>query len=297
MFYFQNTFLYDYYNRYSSLDAMATRKITGVNASVYYPFNRFYRTEATLGFYSYEEDYLYPSASSSYLGFWNNSLLSADFALVGETTRFKFPYGPVSGNTFRLSLSQALPVSSSFIQNTTVEADFRQYLNIGGDSLFAFRFKGFASRGKNPFVFYLGGNNQIRSTNYYSITCSEGWYTNFEFRFPLVNSASTLIGQIGPVRGTFFFDMARVKLLDYPARFASLAGYDVFGPAFRFADAVGSYGYGFEFFFLGLPMHLEFVKRIEWADLSINNFGDLGKLFDIEAYGKFKTKFWIGFDF
>ena len=299
MFYFQNTFLYDdlYYNRYSSLNAMATRKITGVNASVYYPFNRFYRTEATLGFYSYEEDYLYPSASS-YLGFWNNSLLSADFALVGETTRFKLPYGPISGNTFRLSFSQALPVSSSFIQNTTVEADFRQYLNIGGDSLFAFRFKGFASRGKNPFVFYLGGNNQIRSTNYYSITCSEGWYTTFELRIPLVSSASTLIGQIGPVRGTFFFDMARVKLFDYPARLASLAGYNAWGfPVFRYADAIGSYGYGFEFFFLGLPLHLEFVKRIEWADLSINSFGDLGKLFDIEAYGKFKTKFWIGFDF
>ncbi|MGB2762938.1 MAG: hypothetical protein WBC20_00860 [Candidatus Aminicenantaceae bacterium] len=298
-FYYYSSAYYDplYYEfaRYS--DAMATRKITGVNFLAYYPFNRYYRTEATFGFYNYEEDYLY-SGPSSYSGFLNGNLLSAGFALVGETTRFRYPFGPISGNTFKLSLSYGLPVSENFIQNTTVEADLRQYLHIGGDSLFAFRFNGFASRGKNRFVFYLGGNNQIRSTNYYSVICSEGWYTNFEFRFPLVNAANTILGQIGPVRGTFFFDMARVKLLDYSAGFASAIGYNIYGfPLYRFSDAIGSYGYGLQFFFLGLPVHLEFSKRIEWPDLVINSLGDLKKLFDVEPYGNFKTRFWIGFDF
>ncbi|MGB2845494.1 MAG: hypothetical protein WBC02_11615, partial [Candidatus Aminicenantaceae bacterium] len=111
-------------------------------------------------------------------------------------------------------------------------------------------------------------------------------------------AANTILGQIGPVRGTFFFDMARVKLLDYSAGFASAIGYNIYGfPLYRFSDAIGSYGYGLQFFFLGLPVHLEFSKRIEWPDLVINSLGDLKKLFDVEPYGNFKTRFWIGFDF
>lgn len=88
---------------------------------------------------------------------------------------------------------------------------------------------------------------------------------NLEFRFPLINSASTLIGQIGPVRGVLIFDIARAKLNGYPAKFYFYTGTDESGSQIiREADAIGSYGYGFEFFLLGLPLHLEFVKRLEW---------------------------------
>ncbi|TEU06330.1 MAG: hypothetical protein E3I52_04655, partial [Candidatus Aminicenantes bacterium] len=152
-----------YYSRYEThFDAIATRKITGVSLSTFYPFNKYYRTQASIGYYNYEENYLYPSPGT-YAQFWNGSILSASFSLVGETTRFKNPYGPIAGNTFMLSVSQALPVSSSFLQNTTVETDLRKYIRIGSNTLFALRFKGFFSRGKNPFVFYWGGNNQVRS--------------------------------------------------------------------------------------------------------------------------------------
>jgi hypothetical protein len=36
-------------------------------------------------------------------------------------------------------------------------------------------------------------------------------------------------------------------------------------------------------------MHLEFVKRMEWRDIS--------KPFDWDVIGGWQTKFWIGFDF
>lgn len=280
-----------YYSRYEThFDAIATRKITGVSLGTYYPFNRYYRTQASIGYYNYEENYLYPSPGT-YAQFWNGSLLSASFSLIGETTRFKNPYGPIAGNTFMLSVSQALPVSSSFLQNTTVETDLRKYIRIGSNALFALRFKGFFSRGKNPFVFYWGGNNQVRSENYYSIIGNEGWYANLEFRFPLINAASTIIGQIGPVRGTLFFDITRSKIKGYPAMFAmEFTGWDEDGlPEFRGIDAIGSYGYGFQFFFLGLPIHIEFVKRLEFPDIS--------KPWDWDRKGDFRTRFWIGFDF
>lgn len=284
--YYDDLSLYQY--RYN--DAIAVRKISGVNLSSYFPFNKYYRMEAALGFLRYEEDIYDPFireqlylTGSNFNPFWNGNLLSASFSLVGETTRFKI-YGPSSGNTFKLSLSQSIPVSSSFLQNTTLELDFRQYLNIGSDFLFAFRFEGFASRGKNPYVSYFGGNNQVRSANYYNIIANEGWFANIEFRFPLVNSASTIIGQLGPVRGTFFFDVTRAKIKGFPAKFYRFTGQDLV-----VSDAIGSYGYGFEFFLLGLPVHLEFVKRLEIPDFS--------HPYEINAVGKFETKFWIGFDF
>jgi hypothetical protein len=289
-YYYLNTY-YDpyYYSRYTYFDATAIRKITGVSINAYYPFSKYHRTQASIGYYNYEEDYLVPSPGT-YSQFWNGSILSASVSLVGETTRFKYPYGPIAGNTFMLSLSQGLPVSSSFLQNTTLEADLRKYINIGSDTLFAIRFNGFLSRGKNPYVFYWGGNNQVRSQYYYSIIANEGWYANLEFRLPLINAASTIIGQLGPIRGTVFFDITRAKIKGYPAKFYAYIGDDELGfSMFRESDAIGSYGYGFEFFFLGIPIHLEFVKRLEFPDIS--------NPFKMKEYGNFKTKFWIGFDF
>ncbi|MCK4337908.1 MAG: hypothetical protein KAX11_08185, partial [Candidatus Aminicenantes bacterium] len=113
----------------------------------------------------------------------------------------------------------------------------------------------------------------------------EGWYANFEFRFPVINSANTIIGQIGPVRGTLFFDISRAKLKGYNSEFVRYTS--DFQPITY--EAIGSYGFGFQFFFLGLPIHLEFVKALEFPKASTP--------WDFDVIGAWKTKFWIGFDF
>jgi outer membrane protein assembly factor BamA len=297
LFYYNPYLQYDpTYSRYLTYrDALATRKITGVNLSAYYPFNLYYRASASLSYNNYSEEYFNPTVTirrGPSQQFLNGNLFSASFSIIGETTRFKFPYGPISGNTFAFSISQALPISDAFIQNTTLEADYRHYLPLGSNTLLAFRFNAFASLGKNPFIFYYGGNNQVRSADFYSIIGNKMWFSNLEFRFPLVNSASTLIGQIGPIRGTFFFDITRAKTGDYPAKLYTYVGPDPddpFRPYYKASDAIGSYGYGFEFFFLGLPIHLEFARRLEWEDIS--------KPFSYNKWGKLRTVFWIGYDF
>ena len=179
------------------------------------------------------------------------------------------------------------------------------------DTLLAFRFDGFLSRGKNPYITYFGGNNQVRSVYYYSMIGNEGWFSNLEFRFPLINSATTFIGQIGPVRGTLFFDIARTKVKGFPATQWVLiekqvpqiiivndaegnpvkinTGLNITVNEYTEVEAIGSYGFGFEFFLLGLPLHLEFVKALDWPDFS--------NPFDFNARGGWQTKFWIGFDF
>ena len=41
-------------------------------------------------------------------------------------------------------------------------------------------------------------------------------------------------------------------------------------------DAIGSYGYGFQVFFLGLPLHFEWAKRLDWKDI--------GRPFGLNSY-------------
>jgi Tol biopolymer transport system component len=296
---FQFTFFYypdyAYYDPYvyetiSYRDAIAQRQMTGARLAAYYPFNLYYRAQASFGYYHFEEDYLDPYLMRSvfdraYASFLNGQILQASFSLVGETTRFK-QYGPAQGHTFALTVSQSLPVSSAFLSNTNLEADVRRYFYIGADFLLALRWTGFASLGKNPYLFYFGGNNQVRSANYYNIVCTEGWYLNAELRLPLITAASTVVGMVGPVRGVVFFDVARAKLKGYPAKFYYLSGPSA---AVKEYDAIGSFGFGFEMIFLGLPIHVEFARRLYFASLS----DPLG----YESAGDYQAKFWVGFDF
>lgn len=277
------------YSRLAYSDAMATRKILGATLAAYYPFNKFVRAEAQMGFLRYEEEFQDPFLvqPGSYGYFWNGNVASASFSLTGETTRFRYPFGPVAGNTFRLSVSQSLPIARSFYRNTNVNVDLRQYVYIGMDSLFAFRVRGFGSWGRDPFISYFGGNNQIRSVEYMNMIATEGWYGNAEFRFPLINVASTVLGTIGPVRGTIFFDLSRSKIKGYPAQFflyESSTGL----PAGAF-EAIGSFGYGLEVFFFGLPLHFDWVKKLYFPKIS--------RPFDIDSASGYFLQFWIGYDF
>jgi len=281
-----------FYNFLSYRDAIAVREISGATIGGYYPLNTYLRTEFSVSFQHYQEDFFDPylfrssgqQGNQAFGYFWNGNALSLNFSLVGETTRFSF-YGPASGNTFRITFGQSLPIFESFLQTTSVQVDLRQYINIGNDFLFALRYYGFLSRGKNPYLSYYGGNNQVRSANYYNIIGTEGWFANIEFRFPLINSASSILGPVGPIRGVLFFDLTRSKVKGYPAlqyRYAEDGSLKAF-------EALGSYGFGVEFIFLGLPVHLDFVKRVEIEDMSTPFRGDV--------VGGFMTKFWIGFDF
>lgn len=281
-----------YYDYLTYKDAMATRQITAAELAGYYPLNRYHRLEFSLGAYHFEENYLDPFtlrffSPGVYGLFWNGNLLQASVSLIGETTFFKY-FGPASGYTYRFTINQAMPVSSAFFSNTTLQADLRKYFYVGEDIVLAFRWEGFASRGRDPWIFYYGGNNQVRSANFYNLIATEGWYLNAELRFPLINAALTILGQIGPIRGVFFFDVTRSKVKGYPAKFYRFEG-DYFSPIIHEFEAIGSYGYGLQFFLLGLPIHLEFVKRLE--------FPSLRRPLDFSSYGRFETKLWIGFDF
>ena len=76
----------------------------------------------------------------------------------------------------------------------------------------------------------------------------------------------------------------------FPAKYFRFTGLDENNIPIGYEyEAIGSFGFGFQAFFLGFPIHIEFVKAMEWESMS--------KPFEWNVTTGWMTKFWIGFDF
>ena len=302
----QTYFFYPYYAQYQQYYgydtrnlAIATQRFSGGQLFVEYPFDIFRRLEVGAGIIKVNEQFGDASVEQQVCGeaaltglpcFINNGWqLPLSARVIQETTRFA-EFGPLSGSTFSIGFTYA-PGIGSFLQRQTVDVDLRKYLRLGSTSaLLAFRGRGFASTGDNPDYFYFGGNMELRGYPYYGLVGNQGFFANAEFRLPLINLAATPIGIIGPLRGTVFFGIggAHFKGQDYHFS-TSEPGYSyvndpVFGTpvtGWRLQDGRASWGFGLQLFFLGYPMHFDWVKFTDFATTSQGwNFN-----------------FWIGYDF
>lgn len=182
------------------------------------------------------------------------------------------------GHTFKLSATKYIKIGSDFLDAYELEADTRKYVRLGNDALLAFRLYGYKSGGKNALLCWSGGNNSFRSEDLYRLTGNKMFLFNAEFRFPLVHAALTPIGIIGPIRGVFFFDFGGIWYNG--EKFNVFQKNDNGDTIFRLKNAFSSYGYGFEFFLFGYPMHVEWVWKTDWKYKAFHG-----------------VKFWIGFDF
>ena len=126
-------------------------------------------------------------------------------AFIQETTVFR-EFGPLAGNTMRLSYNASPPLGG-LLSRQTLDVDVRHYLRIGGSGLLATRLKGYKSFGELPDFMYFGGNGDMRGYDYLSFVGQNAVYANAELRFPLIEAALTPIGVIGGVRGVFFADI------------------------------------------------------------------------------------------
>ena len=223
----QTYFFYPYYAQYAQYYgydtrdlAIATQRFTGGQAFAQYPLDTFRRLEAGLGIVKVAEQYgdqsveelvCQQSAIQGLPCFINNGWqLPVSLRIVQETTRFA-EFGPLSGSTFSVGVTAA-PGIGSFLQRTTVDADLRKYIRLGGTSaLLALRGRGFYSTGDNPDYFYFGGNMELRGYPYYGFAGNQGFFANAEFRTPIIHLAATPLGILGPLRGTMFIGMAGAK--------------------------------------------------------------------------------------
>jgi len=256
---------------YSYKDAIAKRTLAGGNFIGIYPINKFHRLTFRAGVIYQDEELANLYFPSGYVSpFYNGWSIPAGISLTGETTSFR-SYGPYRGYTYNINFSRELNFLKSLRDAYAVRVDLRKYFPIGSDFLFAFQGYGEFSGGEEPYIFYGGGNNEIRSTNYYTMAGNNYFHINAEFRFPLINLAATPIGLIGPVRGVVFADAGGAWFKGQDFQFIENG---------KLKDAIGSVGYGVEFFLGGYPIHIEWVHRTDYADFSDD-----------------EVNFWIGFDF
>jgi WD40 repeat protein len=273
LFYYNQVYNYGYYDYssfYNTGYQPTLRSMYGGEGGIYYPFNRSHRLEATFSLYRQKENVY---VGVPYGQFYTGMLMPLRLSLVGETTIFQ-RFGPLKGHTFNLTLKKFVKLGSTFIDSYSVSADFRKYFRLDNYTLLALRASGFRSGGKIPMLTWAGGNNTFRSAYFNSLIGNNAFLFNAEFRFPLIHAALTPLGIIGPIRGKFFFDFGGVWFDEQKFR--------VFkeGEGLKLEDALSSYGFGLEFYFLGYPMHVEWVWKTNWKQK--------------RYYG---VNFWIGYSF
>ncbi len=263
LFYYTDSYWLSY-NAY-----MKIRQRLGGVLGIFYPFNRDYRAEFGFSLYHQKE---FLSENLPYAQFFNGPASLVDLSLVGETTRFA-NYGPNMGHTFKFSVIRSIKAGPSFLDTYGVEADLRKYFRIDSNTLLAFRLSGYFSRGKNPQLYWIGGDNTLRAAEFRSLVGNSVFFFNAEFRFPIINFSSSVLGILGPIRGVFFFDLGGVWFGEDRFQFLEEG-------RFKLKDAISSYGFGLNLFLFGYPLHIDWVYQ---TDFYARKF-----------YG---VKFWIGFDF
>jgi hypothetical protein len=306
--------------------AIATRTSRGGSVFGIYPLNRTNRVEVFGGVTNYEERFDDPALeelANQYQQdlygttvFRNGTAVPLGAAFVRETTIFR-EFGPLSGDTMRLSVEHA-PSMGSTLSYTTLDADVRKYYRIGGSGLLALRGKGYKSFGNDPSFFFFGGNSELRGYEYLEFAGNEGFFGNVELRFPLVHAFLTPIGVLGGIRGTLFAGFGGARFDNVPFTFATssdevyrpIIGFEfnpvtqfvdpIFGPeqtitGFRLRDGRASYGVGLQTFALGFPIHFDWSWRTlfnkQWEDAYFSLEGGSS------AFRKARFDVWVGFDF
>jgi hypothetical protein len=218
-YYGQNAGLfYDpYYSGIISRDmAVATRTVQGGSAFAIYPFDAFRRVEVSAGLVRYSENYNDPAVEQvaqeyqqqQYGGFLfnNGNALPLSISFIQETTIFR-EFGPLSGNTLRVAYEYSPGLSNSWLSRQSVDADARYYKRLAGTGLLALRLRGFKSFGRNPDYTYFGGQSEMRGYNYLEFIGQNAVHANAELRFPLIEAMLTPLGVMGGIRGVFFFNV------------------------------------------------------------------------------------------
>jgi hypothetical protein len=305
--------------------SVATRTIRGGTAFGIWPFNRYRRVEVFGGMLQYRESFNDPTLEGLSAEFqtdqFGRQLLRAGTYVpfgvnfVQETTVFR-EFGPLAGNTMRVSYEVAPKIGNTLSRQTT-DIDARYYQRIGSTGLLALRARGFRSWGEAPDFMYFGGNSEMRGYEYLEFVGDHSAFFNAELRFPFIDAMLTPVGILGGIRGVFFANLGGAHFKGQPFKWFSrkpelYTPIDGFEPinlfqqrpipgtptvvdGLRLVDARASYGLGLETFALGFPIHFDYSWKTllnkEWEDLKFKPYGGSS------WFRKPKFSVWIGYDF
>jgi hypothetical protein len=314
------------YSGYVDRDlAIATRTVRGGTAFGIWPFNRYRRVEVFGGLLNYNESFNDPNLQDYSEGyqtdqfgrplFRSGTYVPFGVNFVQETTVFR-EFGPLAGNTMRLSYEVA-PKIGNTLSRQTADIDARYYQRLGASGLLALRAKMFRSWGEAPDFMYFGGNSEMRGYEYLQFVGDHSAFFNAELRFPFIDAMLTPIGILGGIRGVFFANMGGghfggqdftwfkrgsevykpivgFQQVDFTQQ-TPVYGAPVIVDGLRLVDARASYGIGLETFALGFPIHFDYAWKTlfnrDWEDQLFAAYGGSS------AFRRPKFSVWIGYDF
>ncbi len=272
----------DFYVQYNSGfgEQDQIQRTTGVTFFLERPLNRYYRVDGTVGYLDRSQDYLIGTDTS--LGFpqplfatITDRFITFEASLVGDTTRYQ-SFGPLHGKRFTVGAFYGLNVGGDAYGNIQeYRLDFRGYRQLTRRSLLAFRLAGVYGAGERETYYSLGGINQLRGYDFREFFGSRMFWTNLELRYPLVDVLQFPFLGIRSIRGFLFADLGAAWFQNgsfYDPEL--LAGAVRSNPGFgfwdsqndRLQDARGSYGFGFQFFFLGgLQFNWSWANRASYT--------------------------------
>ncbi len=307
--------------------AQATQTSRGGTVFAIWPFNRYRRLELSGGIVNYEERFEDPGLEEYSQEYQqeqfgrqllnNGTMAPIGVAFVQETTLFR-EFGPLAGNTVRLSYEVAPPIGS-FLSRQTVDLDARKYFRLGGSGLLALRARGFKSWGDSPGYLYFGGNSEMRGYEYLEFVGQNAAHVNAELRIPLIHAMATPIGILGGIRGTLFANFGGAffegtpfnwwtndtvverPIVNYvndpnnPGTGLPVYGDPILVDGFRLVNTRASYGIGLQTFALGFPIHFDW----SWRTMLDRGQEDItyAQVGGSVPFRRVKFTVWIGYDF
>lgn len=240
------------------------------------PLSVYHRVEGAAGYLSRSAGFItvLPNGQPVWLR-QSDQLAFTQVGMVGDTTVWR-DYGPHAGRRWKVTLTGAFGLGGDGgLISRGISLDARQYIPLSRRNELALRLFGSFHDGDRPSYTWFGGLDTLRGFDYRSFVGNYAFYTNLEWRFPLIDHLVFPWLYINNVRGRFFVDVGGAwwDVPGYKERF-------VFASGGRLKDAASSYGFGFSMWLLGVPLHWDFAKR--W---------DGRRTFD----DNWETSFWIGF--
>lgn len=250
-------------NNQNSFDREAFYELDGAEIFASYPFSRDYRVEVSVGFY--DQSYLFgdfalqPTAGDLVFDtvYPSGTYLPVGVSLIVDKARFR-EFGPFAGWRTRLDFRYAPPDVADLTFREWV-VDHRMYFPITARNTIAWRTWLAWSTGDDPNVFFMGGLNQLRGYDWLEFSGNRVWFTNIEYRWPLIDEVRGGTFAITDIRGLFFFDMGG-------------SWFDQFNFSFfengRLKDAVASFGGGVMIDLGPLPLNFYVSQRTDLKELN-----------------------------
>ncbi len=302
--------LRDYYlsSNGFQVDRRQAQRNTGIQFSAQFPINRYYRVDAGIAGTDSTQDIFvgYDITGTPQFVSSHDRFLLLQPALVGDTTRFQ-SFGPFQGKRFELGLTWGYNLGGDTPGNIKeYHLDFRAYKQLTRRSLFAFRVFGIANRGDRQIFYGVGGLNTLRGYDFRSFYGSNVAGANIELRFPFVDEVLFPIGPLRNIRGFLFIDTGTAWLPndqfydpDVQAVRPGIPFHWWDRANNRPQDLRGSWGSGFQFFFLGgLQFNWSWAKRFPYTRYIDDPSTPL--VFDLipvkADVGGVRTEFYITFD-